>query len=79
MDSVFRDGLLQGQVALVTGGGTGIGFGIAMALAELGCDIILSQTTHDLLAGKYETEQLSTVQIKGKKEQVMIYKLGNFV
>ena len=46
---------------------------------ELGCDIILSQTTHDLLAGKYETEQLSTVQIKGKKEQVMIYKLGNFV
>jgi peroxisomal 2,4-dienoyl-CoA reductase len=41
MDSVFREGLLDGQVALVTGGGTGIGFGIAMALAKLGCDIVL--------------------------------------
>jgi peroxisomal 2,4-dienoyl-CoA reductase len=37
----FQDGLLRGQVALVTGGGTGIGFGIATVLADLGCDIVL--------------------------------------
>ncbi|MBW2633649.1 MAG: HAMP domain-containing protein [Deltaproteobacteria bacterium] len=43
---------------------------------EYGCGIILSQTTHDLLTGKFETEQLSAVEIKGKKEKVMIYKLA---
>ena len=44
---------------------------------EYGSDILISQTTHDLLAGKFETQQLSAVQIKGKKEQVMIYKIVN--
>ena len=48
MDSVFREGLLAGRVALITGGGTGIGFGIATALAKLGCDIVLvsRRSTH---------------------------------
>jgi peroxisomal 2,4-dienoyl-CoA reductase len=40
--SVFRAGLLEGQVALVTGGGTGIGFGIAETLAELGAHVVLA-------------------------------------
>lgn len=40
--SVFRPGLLDGQVALVTGGGTGIGFGIAELLAELGAHVVLA-------------------------------------
>jgi len=38
-------------------------------------DIILSQTSHDLLTGAFITEQLSAVKIKGKKEEVIIYKL----
>jgi len=38
-------------------------------------DIILSQTTHDLLTGAFLTEQLPSVTVKGKKEGVMIYKL----
>lgn len=50
--SVFRPGLLDGQVALVTGGGTGIGFGIAELLAELGAHVVLaSRKPENLEAG----------------------------
>ncbi|MDB4880998.1 MAG: putative oxidoreductase [Gemmatimonadetes bacterium] len=40
--SVFRDDLFQGQVALVTGGGSGIGRGIADLLAGLGAHVVLA-------------------------------------
>ena len=39
---VFRPGLFDGQVALITGGGTGIGFGIAQLLAELGATVVMA-------------------------------------
>jgi peroxisomal 2,4-dienoyl-CoA reductase len=40
--SVFRPGLLDGQVALVTGGGSGIGRGVADSLASLGAHVVLA-------------------------------------
>jgi peroxisomal 2,4-dienoyl-CoA reductase len=54
----FRPDLLAGRVALITGGGTGICRGIALALAAHGCDVAvtsrrlenLQQTVRDIEA-----------------------------
>ncbi len=35
-ETIFADGILNGHVAFVTGGGTGITGGVARALAEAG-------------------------------------------
>jgi len=42
---------------------------------KFSCDIILSQTTYDLLTGTFRTERLSSTKVKGKEEKVIIYKL----
>jgi 2,4-dienoyl-CoA reductase [(3E)-enoyl-CoA-producing], peroxisomal len=39
---IFRDGLLAGQVAIITGGGTGIGLGISQLLAQLGAHVVVA-------------------------------------
>jgi peroxisomal 2,4-dienoyl-CoA reductase len=39
---VFQPGLLAGKVAVITGGGTGIGLGIAKCLAQAGADLAIA-------------------------------------
>ncbi len=49
--SVFHDDLFVGKMALITGGATGIGFGIAEALARHGSDVaIVSRKQEKLMA-----------------------------
>lgn len=52
--TIFRDGLLNGRVALVTGGGTGIGFGIATSLAHAGADVAIASRKPEHLAPALE-------------------------
>jgi citronellol/citronellal dehydrogenase len=42
MPSIFRPGLFEGQVAIVTGGGSGIGLAIAETLGELGAKVAIA-------------------------------------
>ena len=40
--TVFRDNLFAGKVAIVTGGGTGIGKAITKELSRLGCRVVIA-------------------------------------
>nr|CAB3264771.1 peroxisomal trans-2-enoyl-CoA reductase-like [Phallusia mammillata] len=47
--SVFKLNLFAGKVAIVTGGGTGIGATITQELAHLGCDVVIASRSEEKL------------------------------
>jgi len=54
MSGVFQPHLLKGRAALVTGGGTGICRGIALALAAHGCDVAITSRKAEHLEATLE-------------------------
>ncbi len=66
--AVFRPGLLNGQVALVTGGGTGIGLGISELLAELGAHVVIASR-------KPENLESARAAIAGRGHKVSVVAL----
>jgi peroxisomal 2,4-dienoyl-CoA reductase len=58
--SVFRDDVLKGQVALVTGGGSGIGAAIAAALAAHGARVAVCGRTQSRL-----DETVAAIEMNG--------------
>ena len=58
MGKIFADNILQGKVAFVTGGGTGITGGVARAFAEHGARLaIVSRKEENLIAKKQYIEE----------------------
>lgn len=63
--SVFRKDLLQGKVALITGGGSGINLGIAAAFVEHGAQVALVSRTQEKLDQAAEALSPGMVDAKG--------------
>ncbi|KAG8521016.1 Peroxisomal trans-2-enoyl-CoA reductase [Galemys pyrenaicus] len=77
--SCLAAGLLQDQVAIVTGGGTGIGKAIATELLHLGCNVVIAsrkfdrlKSTADLLKANLSPNskaQVTPIQCNIRKEE----------
>jgi NAD(P)-dependent dehydrogenase (short-subunit alcohol dehydrogenase family) len=72
---VFADDLLEGEVCLVTGGGTGIGESMALAFAEHGADVAVASRDSDHLVpvaeaikNKGQNACATTVDIRKREE-----------
>ena len=61
----FQHDLLKGKAALVTGGGTGICRGIALALAGAGCDVAITSRKQDHLDPTVEELKRAGVRAVG--------------
>ncbi|MDH3732480.1 MAG: SDR family oxidoreductase [Gemmatimonadota bacterium] len=51
---VFADGLLDGRTAFITGGGSGIGYGISSCLASAGANLSIFSRSEERLTGAAE-------------------------
>jgi 2,4-dienoyl-CoA reductase [(3E)-enoyl-CoA-producing], peroxisomal len=59
MDKIFAENILQGKVAFVTGGGTGITGGVARALSEAGARIAITSRKQENLDAMKNTIETS--------------------
>jgi peroxisomal 2,4-dienoyl-CoA reductase len=82
--SVFRPGLLAGQVALVTGGGTGIGLGITSCLAAAGATVAIASRKPEHLeaaAGELRAAgaEVTTVETNVREPEAVARMVGQVV
>jgi len=62
-ETIFAPNLFKGKTAIITGGGTGIGFSIARVLGNLGAHVILTSRTEETLqqaAASLRSEKINT-------------------
>ena len=62
---LYKPGLLRGRSALITGGGTGICRGIALALAEVGADVVITSRKQEHLDPTVEELKRRNVRALG--------------
>jgi len=68
MSSPFKNDIAEGKVALITGGATGIGFGIALELGKHGAKIAIMgrrQNVLDEAIVKLSSQGISAIAISG--------------
>jgi len=65
MASIFRKGLFDGHIAIVTGGGSGIGLATARSLGELGAKVAICGRNPEKLAAAEKTlrEQVPGIEL----------------
>jgi len=54
INSIFRPGIFEGKIALITGGGTGIGLRTARELGHLGATVVIASRKMDKLTAGLE-------------------------
>ncbi|RME57130.1 MAG: glucose 1-dehydrogenase [Deltaproteobacteria bacterium] len=73
MKEIFRSDLLAGKVAIVTGGGTGIGRGISLAFARHGADVVLASRKREHLEGT-----AAEIEALGRRALVIPMNIKNY-
>ena len=70
LKSVFHPGLFKGKVAIVTGGGTGVGKAIARELLYLGSKVVIASRKEDRL--QKTAQELMLVASTSKSAEVRV-------
>jgi NAD(P)-dependent dehydrogenase (short-subunit alcohol dehydrogenase family) len=68
ISTIFKDNLFEGKVALVTGGGTGIGLRTAKELAQLGATVVLASRKEDVVKQSAEEMASLAADLRNQKQ-----------